>query len=55
MREAYLHLAATEPDVTVVSAMGTPEEVQGRIREELVARFPATFADSEMIEPGGAG
>ena len=55
VREAYLHLAATEPDVTVVSAVGTPEEVQGRIREELVARFPATFADSEMIEPGGAG
>jgi len=55
VREAYLHLASTEPDVTVVSAMGTPEEVQVRIRAELVARFPATFTDSEMIEPGGAG
>ena len=55
VREAYLHLASTEPDVTVVSAMGTPEEVQVRIRAELVARFPATFNDSEMIEPGGAG
>ena len=45
VRNAYLHLAATEPNVTVVSAMGTPDEVQGRIRAELIARFPATFTD----------
>ena len=55
VREAYLQLAASEPDVALVSAVGTPEEVQGRIREKLLARFPDTFIESEMVEPERAG
>jgi dTMP kinase len=43
VREGYLELARTEPNVETVSARGTPEEVHGRIRDRLRARFPDTF------------
>ncbi|HET9948039.1 MAG TPA: dTMP kinase [Longimicrobiales bacterium] len=43
VREAYLALAASEPDVEVVSGLGTPEEVHTRIRTLLEARFPESF------------
>lgn len=43
VREAYLELAASEPDVEVVSGQGAPEEVHSRIRALLEARFPEAF------------
>ena len=43
VREAYLALAESEPGVEILSALGTPEEVHGRIRDLLEARFPQTF------------
>jgi dTMP kinase len=43
VREAYLALADSEPGVEVLSAHGTPEEVHGRIRDLLQARFPQSF------------
>jgi dTMP kinase len=43
VREAYLALADTEPGVEIVGAHGTPEEVHGRIRGLLQARFPRSF------------
>jgi dTMP kinase len=43
VREAYLALAESEPGVEVLSAQGTPEEVHGRIRDLLRARFPQSF------------
>jgi dTMP kinase len=43
VREAYLALAESEPGVEVLSAQGTPEEVHGRIRDLLQARFPQSF------------
>lgn len=43
VREAYLALAESEPGVEILSALGTPEEVHGRIRDLLQARFPQTF------------
>lgn len=43
VRDGYLALAASEPDVEVVSARGTPEAVHRRIRDRLMARFPETF------------
>jgi len=43
VRDGYLALAASEPNVDVVSARGAPEEVHGRLRELLTARFPETF------------
>ena len=43
VREAYLGLAESEPGVEVLSALGTPEEVHGRVRDLLQARFPQTF------------
>jgi len=46
VREAYLALAESEPGVEVLSAQGTPEEVHGRLRELLLARFPQSFPTS---------
>jgi dTMP kinase len=43
VREAYLALAGSEPGVEVLSAQGTPEEVHGRIRDRILARFPQLF------------
>lgn len=43
VRQGYLELADTEPDVELVNARGTPEEVHVRIRDRLLARFPRTF------------
>jgi dTMP kinase len=42
VREAYLALAESEARVEVVSAAGSPEEVHGRIRGLIEARFPGT-------------
>ena len=43
VREAYLALAGSEPGVEILSARGAPEEVHGRIRDLLEARFPQSF------------
>jgi dTMP kinase len=43
VRDGYLALAASEPDVEVISAGGSPEEVHLRVRGLLEARFPQTF------------
>ena len=43
VRDGYLALTESEPGIAVVSAKGTPEEVHGRIRDRLIARFPTTF------------
>ncbi len=41
VREAYLALAQVEPDVELLDARGTPEEVHARVRGVLAARLPA--------------
>jgi dTMP kinase len=43
VREGYLALAESEPRVEVISAAGSPEEVHGRVRGLLEARFPQTL------------
>ena len=43
VRDGYLALSTSEPGVEVVSARGTPVEVHERVRDRIVARFPATF------------
>ena len=43
VRDAYLELAESEPNVRVLSARGSPEEVHARVRELLTATFPETF------------
>ena len=55
VRRGYLELAETEPDVEVVNARGTPEEVHGRIRDRLLARFPSTFGRGSATHVQGAG
>jgi len=55
VRDAYLALARSERRVEVVSARGSMEEVHGRIRARLAARFPAVFPHAEMTEPGRLG
>jgi dTMP kinase len=44
VRQAYLALAGSEPGVEVLRAHGAPEEVHGRIRDLLEARFPQSFS-----------
>jgi dTMP kinase len=51
VRDGYLALAASEPNVEVVSARGTAEEVHARMRDRLAARFPDTFGPLEAIHP----
>ena len=55
VREGYLELARIEPNVEIVSARGTLEEVHGRIRDRLAARFPDTFTESGATEVDAAG
>jgi len=43
VRDGYLALAESEPDIEVISAEGSPEEVHRRVRGLLEARFPQTF------------
>jgi dTMP kinase len=43
VRNGYLALARSEPNVEVVSAEGTPDAVHSRVRGLLEARFPQTF------------
>ncbi len=40
----YLTLANGDPRIRVVDGLGSPDEVQGRIRAVLVDAFPETFA-----------
>ena len=44
VREGYRALALEEDRAQLVSAEGSPEQVQERIRRVLVERFPETFA-----------
>ncbi len=55
VRKGYLALAASEPDVDVVDARGTPEEVHARLRGRLVARFPARLGVTAPTQEDGAG
>ncbi len=48
VREGYRELASGSESRVLVDASGTPEEVERRIREVLVERFPETFG-----APGG--
>lgn len=50
VREGYLELARSEPNVEPVSARGTPEEVHARIRDRLRARFPGEFEEPDATE-----
>ncbi|MDH5589149.1 MAG: dTMP kinase [Gemmatimonadota bacterium] len=43
VREGYLALAEVEPNVRVLEARGTPEEVHRRIRDCLIREFPNRF------------
>ncbi len=52
VRNAYLELAESEPDVLVVNGRGSPEEVHARVRAGLAARFPDQFG---VIDRGAAG
>lgn len=52
VREGYLALVASEPDVELVDARGTPEEVHERVRDRILARLPGTFGMTERREPG---
>lgn len=49
VRDGYLALAASEPNVEVLNARGTPEDVHARIRDRLVARLPETFVSTRVI------
>ncbi len=55
VRDAYLELARSLPNVEVVDGRGAPEEVHRRIRGCLAARFPGTFAESAATDPGSTG
>lgn len=55
VRDAYLALADSEPEVEVLSAQGMPEEVHARIREVLAARFAGEFAGLTADVRGGEG
>lgn len=55
VRDGYLALAESEPNVELVDARGTPEEVHGRIRERLVARFPTIFTAGGSTETTRVG
>jgi dTMP kinase len=55
VRDGYLALAESEPNVEVVDARGKPEEVHERIRARLVARFPADFAAGGSTESARVG
>lgn len=48
VREGYLALAETEPDVALVSAHGTPEEVHERVRDRILARLPGIFDEQNQ-------
>jgi dTMP kinase len=47
VRDAYLALAESEPRIEILSAHGSPEEVHGRIRGLIEARFPGTRGRDE--------
>jgi dTMP kinase len=55
VRDGYLALAESEPDVELVDARGTPEEVHRRIRERLTARFPRVFTAGGSTETTRVG
>lgn len=53
VRDGYLDLARTEPNVRLVSGVGSPAEVHGRIRALLVSEFPGTFGSGDDVEGRG--
>lgn len=55
VRDGYLALAESEPNVELVDARGTPEEVHRRIRERLIARFPTIFTAGGSTETTRVG
>jgi len=46
VRDAYLRLAENDDDVVIVDGRGSPADVQNRIVQILVDRFPETFGAS---------
>ncbi len=55
VREGYLALADTEPDVELVDARGSPEEVHARIRDRLLSRFPTVFRGDGATDAHAVG
>jgi dTMP kinase len=55
VRNAYLELADSEPNVVVVNGRGTPAEVHTRVRACLEARFPGTFGSGRATDPAPSG
>ena len=43
VRDGYVELAESRPEVAVVAAAGSPDEVEERVRAVVRARFPETF------------
>ena len=50
VRRGYLELARSIERAVVVPAGGSPDEVEDRIRREIIARFPETFGGGEIRE-----
>lgn len=46
VRRGYLELARSTDQAVLVPALGSPDEVEGRIRRAVVARFPRNFSTS---------
>jgi dTMP kinase len=55
VRDGYLALAKSEPNVEVLSARGTAEEVHRHIRDRLIQRFPGTFPKVRLHERNVGG
>ena len=52
VREGYLSLARSEPDVALLSAAGSPEDVHRHILGLLAGRFPETFGAAAVYRVG---
>ncbi len=50
VRDGYRSLVEDDPGAELIDARGTPQEVQGRIRDALQRRFPETFVNDSSQE-----
>lgn len=50
VRRGYLELSRTMPGVETIDGRGAAEDVHARIRDRLVARFPATFGGARATQ-----
>jgi dTMP kinase len=55
VRDGYLALAKSEPNVEVLSARGTAEEVHRHIQDRLIQRFPGTVPKVRLHERNVGG